>query len=51
VVSRPFGGVGQKKAGQGSPSLIRGGFKRSHGQQNSARCCAVRERFTLLFDR
>jgi hypothetical protein len=36
--------------GRGSPSLIEGGFERSLGQQNSARCCAARERFTLRVD-
>jgi len=47
----PFDGVISEKTGQGSPSSIQGGFERSHWQQNFARCCAVRERFTLLFDR
>ena len=40
-----------EETGQGSPSLIPGGFELSQWQQNSARCCAVRERFTLLIDR
>jgi hypothetical protein len=47
----PLDGVISEKTGQGSPSLIRGGIERSLWQQNSTRCCAVRERFTLLFDR
>jgi hypothetical protein len=47
----PFVGVISEKTGQGSPSSIQGGFERSLWQQNSARCCAARERFTLLFDR
>jgi hypothetical protein len=41
----------KEETGQGTPSLIRGGFERSSWQQKPARCCAVRERFTLLFDR
>jgi hypothetical protein len=40
-----------KETGQGSPSLIQGGFERSLVQQNSTRRCAAREWFMLLFDR
>jgi hypothetical protein len=40
----------KEETGQGSPSLIQGGFERSFWQQNPARCCAARERFTLRVD-
>jgi hypothetical protein len=39
------------ETGQGTPSLIRGGFERSSWQQNPARRCAAGERFKLLIDR
>jgi hypothetical protein len=32
--------VSCEKTGQGTPSLIQGGFERSHWQQNPARRCA-----------
>jgi hypothetical protein len=43
-------GVGQEETGRGTPWSIQGGFERSRWQQNFARRCAVRERFTLLFE-
>jgi hypothetical protein len=48
VVTRPKGNPSSEKPGRGTPLSIQGGFEHSQWQQNSARCCAGRERLTLV---